>query len=116
MGAALVFGITPSWTLVFVPVIVAQTVLLAYSVGLLLSGLTVVFRDIEHFIGVAMQVLFWGTPVIYDLSLVAGKVPRVARLIKINPGAGLVIAFRRVGLDGRPPSAFCLLYAAGFAL
>ena len=116
MVAALVFGITPSWTLVFVPLIVGQTVLLAYSVGLLLAGLTVVFRDIEHFIGVAMQVLFWGTPVIYDLSLVAGKSPRVARLMKLNPVADLVIAFRRVVLDGHTPSAAGLLYAAAFAL
>lgn len=116
MVAAPFFGVRPHWTLVFVPLIVAETFLLAYAGGLLLSALTVVFRDIEHFIGVVMQVLFWGSAIIYDLKIVADKSPAVGRLMKANPVLDLVTAFRAVVLDGRAPSGLGLAYVGGLAL
>ena len=111
MVLAPLLGVTPNWTLVFVPVIVAETFLLAYAAGLLLSGLTVVFRDIEHFIGVSVLVLFWGTPIVYDLSLVSAKSPWIARAMRANPVADLILAFRACVLDGRAPDALGLAYA-----
>jgi ABC-2 type transport system permease protein/lipopolysaccharide transport system permease protein len=63
-----------------------------------------------------MQVLFWGTPIIYDLSLVEGKSRTVGRLMKLNPVADLVIAYRHVILDHRAPSLLGLAYAGGVAV
>jgi ABC-type polysaccharide/polyol phosphate export permease len=114
--AASVFGVFPHWTLVLVPLIVAETFLVAYAGGLLLSALTVTFRDIEHFIGVALQVLFWATPVIYDLSLVTKKSAFLARAMRANPMVDTVLAFRAAVLDGRTPRALELIYPAIFGL
>jgi ABC-2 type transport system permease protein len=116
MVAAPFFHVRPHWTLVFVPLVLVETFLLAYAAGLLLAGLTVVFRDIEHFIGVLMQVLFWGSGVIYDLSLISRKSPWVAKAMKANPVLDLIEAFRAVVLDGRAPSAAGLAYVGAFGL
>ncbi|MDQ3871268.1 MAG: ABC transporter permease [Chloroflexota bacterium] len=116
MVAGLLFGVYPYWTLLFVPLIVAETFLLAYAGGLLLSGLTVVFRDIEHFIGVVIQVLFWATPIIYDIALISRKSHLVAQALRANPMVDLVLAFRAVVLDHQLPGLEGLLYAGVFGV
>jgi homopolymeric O-antigen transport system permease protein len=116
MAAAPLFHVYPSWTLVFAPLIVAETFLVAYAGGLILSGITVIFRDIEHFIGVAMQVLFWGTPIIYDISLVANKSAFLAKAMRANPMADLILAFRFCVLDHRVPGVFSITYPIAFGL
>ena len=46
---------------------------LSFGLALLLSALTVFLRDVAHFIGVFLQLWFWGTPIIYSLSLMADR-------------------------------------------
>jgi ABC-2 type transport system permease protein len=69
--ALLVFGIDP--LLWIVPTIVLMVLLAVFATGLalMLSVANVYFRDSAHFVAIALQVLFYATPVIYPLTLVS---------------------------------------------
>ena len=48
------------------PVFVALQVLLTIGVALMLATGTAFFRDVRHLVEVALAVLFWTTPIVYD--------------------------------------------------
>lgn len=106
---SLLFVGLPSAQLLWVPVILLVVTVLAYGVGLFLSAVTVFLRDVAHFIGVFLQLWFWGTPVVYSLQFVADKKNELMlTLLKANPMTGIVVSFRNVVVLNRPPN-FALL-------
>ncbi len=84
-------------------------VLLVFSlgVGLALSVYNVYYRDVGYLVGVALNLLFYGTPIIYTLAIVPeriGKIP-VLELIRLNPLTQFVGAVRDVLYHLQAPSA-----------
>ena len=110
----LVFVGPPSLHLLWLPVIVVVACVLTFGMALLLSAVTVFLRDVGHFIGVFMQLWFWGTPVIYSLNFL--KDPGIRSLVELNPVTGLVVSFRNVVLLNRPPRLDLLAYDAAVAV
>jgi ABC-2 type transport system permease protein len=69
--AVIVFGQIPAWTgLGYAAVGIAVVIILSYALALLLAGLNVYFRDIEHLVEVAFVVLFWASPIVYSFRFV----------------------------------------------
>jgi lipopolysaccharide transport system permease protein len=68
--------------LYLLPVIIFIQFFLVMGVALLVSALNVFFRDLQHLITIIMMVWFFGTPIIYPLSMVPEKFQFI---IKINP-------------------------------
>ena len=101
----------PSPHILWVPVILLIVTVFAAGLAMLLSSLTVFLRDTAHFVGVFMQLWFWGTPIIYSLGFVAER-PGVVRLLKLNPLTGAVVSFRNVVVLNRPPAFGVLAYDA----
>lgn len=99
----------PSAHLLWVPVILLVVAILAYGVALFLSAVTVFFRDVAHFIGVFLQLWFWGTPIVYSLQWVAEKHDFV-RFLKLNPMTGIVVSFRNVVVLNHAPNFKLLSY------
>ena len=83
---ALVNGVDPRWTWLEMPVIVAFWGVLALGVGMILSVLYVRMRDVQPIWDVLSQVLFYGSPLIYGLSLYP---PSLQKYLLINPIAAL---------------------------
>jgi lipopolysaccharide transport system permease protein len=106
----------PSFHLLWAPVIVAEVAVLAYGFTLLLSAVTVFLRDVAHFIGVFMQIWFWGTPVIYSLQWIGNDHPGVVRALKLNPMTGPVVSFRNVVLLNHGPNLKLLAYSTVWAV
>jgi ABC-2 type transport system permease protein len=97
----LVLGLDP--LLWLVPTAVLMVLLAAFATGIamMLSVANVYFRDSAHIVAIALQVLFYATPVIYPLTLVQQVSPDslVARLhidalYFANPLVHFVEAFR----------------------
>ncbi|MGQ0743366.1 MAG: ABC transporter permease [Acidimicrobiales bacterium] len=105
----------PGLAVLWVPVIVAVVLMGAFGLALLLSALTVHLRDVAHFVGVFMQLWFWGTPIIYSLQYVADR-PALVRLLELNPMTGAVVSFRNVIVLGRGPDLGLLAYGAGVSV
>jgi lipopolysaccharide transport system permease protein len=113
---ATILGHEPAWTVVLALPIVAVVALLAFGCGLFLAAVTVYFRDMQHFITILLQLLFWGSPIIYDISFIQDRHPLAADLLLLNPVTPCVIAFREVVLVGEVPGPWRLLYAVAAAI
>ena len=101
LGAMMVYyhsAVHLSWTILFVPLVIAHLVLLAVAFGLLLAALNVRFRDIKYVIPFMLQIWLFVTPVIYPMSFIP---ERFRFLVALNPLTGIIEAFRAC-LFGRP--------------
>lgn len=76
-----------SWTFLMMPVLVIELVCFALGLGLMASLLNVFYRDVGYLVSILMQLLFYGTPIVYSLSDIPdelGPVP-IKRIIEANP-------------------------------
>jgi lipopolysaccharide transport system permease protein len=96
-GLTVYYGVAPGWSVVFLPVFVLLSILLALAVGLLISALTVKYRDLRHALPFIMQFWMFASPVIYPSSQVPGK---WRSLIALNPVTGIIEGFRASLLAG----------------
>jgi ABC-2 type transport system permease protein len=80
--------------LVLVLPAVAVVLVFTVAVALLVSSLNVFFRDIEHFLEIALLAWFWLTPIVYPVALV-GEHRRVFSLYMLDPMAPVVVAMQR---------------------
>jgi lipopolysaccharide transport system permease protein len=98
-GSVLVFGGIP-WTIVFLPLMYLPLLLLCAGLGWFFASLGVFIRDIRHLLTVAVQLLFFLTPIFYPLE----AIPYPYRYaIFLNPLTFIVNHFRRVALFGQTP-------------
>lgn len=79
------------WTvlLAFVPITLA--VFMSLGIGLILSAVTVKFRDVMHLYSVLMTVLLYLTPVIYPMSILTEGLYDV---VMSNPLTVVIVMFR----------------------
>jgi len=100
------FGVVPGWQIVLLPFFVLFALATALGVGLWLSALNAIYRDIHHTLPFLTQFWLFVTPVAYPSSIV----PLEWRgLLGLNPMAGVVDGFRWVLLGADPPSLALLL-------
>jgi ABC-type polysaccharide/polyol phosphate export permease len=97
--------------LALLPVYVLVTGLFAIGVGWIAAALQVYLRDTAQVVVVMMTFWFWLTPIF----LAEDKIPeRVRWVVRWNPLAHVVRAYRMMLLGQRPPSMRDLGVAAAF--
>jgi len=84
-------GGSVSWVLFFLPVAFLLLFMFSTGVGLITSVLTVFFRDLQYVIIIAMQGLFFLTPILYKHDALSGS---VAMLVGLNPVVPFIELFR----------------------
>ena len=84
-------GIFPGPEILALPLFIALDVSIVLGVGLLLSSVNVMFRDIRYIVPFAVQLWLFLTPVVYPTSEVDGA---IRWLYAINPMVGVVEGFR----------------------
>lgn len=94
--------------LCFVPMVLL--LIFSTGVGLVLSVISVYFRDVEYIWDVLTQLLFYMVPILYHLETI--KTPWIVTIIKINPLYSMIELFRHCVLYGQIMSWKLLLYAA----
>jgi ABC-2 type transport system permease protein len=99
---AVISGVEPRLGWLELPLLVALLAVLATGVGMLLSVLFVRFRDVEPIWDVTLQILFYGSPILY----VASKYPDgVRELLMASPIATILTQMRKAFVDPSAPSA-----------
>jgi len=88
----LYYGFMPSWTVIFVPLLVALTFIATLSLGLMFASLMVFYRDFRFVVPFVSQILLFVTPVVYPVSLIRN--PTYRWIMSVNPMFGIVPAFR----------------------
>ena len=98
ISLAIYYGVRPSWGALLLPLMVILAAMLALGTGMLVSALTVKYRDLRHALPFVMQFWMFASPVIYPSSIV----PEQWRwLLLINPMTGILEGFR-AALTGQP--------------
>jgi len=104
------FQVTISINLLFLPFFLLLAILASLGVGLWLSALNVIYRDINHMIPFLTQFWLFITPVAYSSEMIPEK---WRALYALNPMAGVVEGFRWALLGaGTPPGPLTLLSVA----
>ncbi len=57
----------------------------ALGLGIGLATLNVFFRDVGQIVAVGLQVMFWGSPILWRSEFIAEKAPEVLPWLKLNP-------------------------------
>lgn len=92
----LVYKFIPNVLLLIYVVFATYCFILAFT--RLTSAITTVVPDFSNLLGILMQLFFWFTPVIWDLSMVSGH-PVILKIMQCMPFTYLVTAFREVFID-----------------
>lgn len=99
-------GIRPAWTLLLLPLFLLLAVFTVLGVGLWLSALNALYRDVKYLIPFIVQFWTLASPVYYSSSMVP---IRYRWLYGLNPMTGVIDGFRW-GLTGtgHPPTTSLL--------
>jgi ABC-type polysaccharide/polyol phosphate export permease len=119
-----VFLVAGNMVLPWIPVALALVAIQAVMVvgwGLVLGVVNVYFRDFEHFVPIALQALFYATPIVYpirfvpDTAHVLGVGIPLGSLYRLNPLVHIVEAYRDIFYDLRFPPAGSMAYLVAWA-
>lgn len=94
------------------PVFVGLQSLFTIGVALILATSTAFFRDVRHLVEVALGVLFWTTPIIYQLDHLSG---RLRSLILMSPMSPYIGAYQDIFYFRQWPDAAIWMTAVGYA-
>ncbi len=100
--------------LVFIPIFIL--LILCMGVGLILSTLEVFFKDVEYLYEVFCTLLFYMTPIFYDIESLKVGSGVIKMALMANPLYSITEMFRCCVLYGRMISINHLLYSLGFSV
>jgi ABC-type polysaccharide/polyol phosphate export permease len=88
-----VFRVRPALPMLAYPIVLLLLVLFTSGLALIVATANVYYRDVRHLVDVGLQVMFWATPVVYDLQ----DVPeRLRRLILLSPMSAYISALHDI--------------------
>lgn len=102
----LVYGIGPTWALLWFPVALAVTVALAAAIAYPASLIGLWYPEFQPFAVSLVRTMFFLAPGLIALDQIPGT---ASRLLPINPLTGLFETFRDAFLYGQAPAAWQLL-------
>ncbi len=110
----LLYRLPPVGPMLLFPVFLTLQLAFTIGVALALALATTWFRDVRHFVDIALPMIFWTTPIVYPLT----QVPVSVRwLVKLSPMSPFIVAYQRIFYDGTWPDRTTWLaagiYAAG---
>jgi len=98
----LAFGVTPQWGWLLAPFAFLSLLVLTTAVCLLVSSLYVRYRDVGIIWGVLATALFYGSPILYPITLVPEQFHDI---VLANPLTPIFIELRKLVIDPGAPGA-----------
>jgi lipopolysaccharide transport system permease protein len=112
-GLLVGYDVTPGIGLLLLPLWLVIALMMAVGLGLVVSGLAVRYRDVQHLVPLMSQLLLFASPIAYSVSSVPESLRSAFRL---NPLAGLFEAVRWSLLRTGDLDVGQAVYAGGFAV
>lgn len=91
IGMMLFYGVTPTLTILWLPLFLLLALMTSLGVGFWLSALNVKYRDVRFIVPFIIQVWMFATPIAYSSTLLPG---RWRIIYGLNPMVGVVEGFR----------------------
>ncbi len=89
-----VYDIAPNINMTIFPLLVILMALLGLGLGMIVSSLTTKYRDLTFLVQFGVQLLMYGSAVMYPMSYFKGKLPSYYWIIEWNPIAIIIESFR----------------------
>ena len=86
-------GLGISKYIIFYPVVLLAQYLLLISISLIISSVAVYFRDLQHLIGVVLQLLFYAAPIVYSPETIPQEFKWI---LDINPMTYIINGYRDI--------------------
>jgi len=88
----------PQSALVLLPFLIIFMGLFGLGFGMVISSLTTKYRDLTFLVGFGVQLLMYGSAVMYPLSYFKEKVPEYSWIVEYNPMTTIIELFRYMTL------------------
>jgi ABC-type polysaccharide/polyol phosphate export permease len=108
-----IYGVAPTVSILWLPLVIAVTLLLSIGVSYPAALLGIWMPDIGYLVTSFVRVLFFIAPGLVPLSEIHGT---AHDLLMINPMTGLFESYRDALLYGDAPGAFEMLYPAALGV
>jgi len=111
----LIFGVMPSWKIIFFPLVILPLFFLGAAIGLIVSMISIVAVDLDRIFSMGFGMLMYITPLIYSDKVDSQF---IQSLIKWNPLTYLICSARDIIIYGRLYNAngFFICTAISFLL
>ncbi|WP_333695573.1 ABC transporter permease, partial [Flavobacterium sp.] len=110
-------SVAPSWAVLFLPLVVLNVALIALGLGMIISSLTVKYRDLNFVVTFGISLFMYVTPIVYPTSLVLAQLnPKYHFVLYLNPLTGILDFFKYAFLGTATPLWGSLLYSGLFGL
>lgn len=99
-GTVLVAGLAlfrhpVSWKhVLLIPIALVDLVVLLAALTLILSAANVYLRDVQHLVELLLLAWFWGSPIVYQFSVVEQKLGDWSWVYLLNPVTPIIMAFQ----------------------
>jgi len=91
LGVMIYYGVTPTWNLLLLPLLVIMMMSIPAGIGMWLSALAIRYRDVKFAMSFIIRMLIYTAPIVYSAS----SIPVAYRaLYSINPIVGVIEGFR----------------------
>jgi len=92
--SSVAYDIVPSIYILMFPLLIVLMALLGLGLGMIISSMTTKYRDLTFLVQFGVQLLMYGSAVMYPLSYFKDKLPNYYWLIEWNPIAVIIESFR----------------------
>jgi lipopolysaccharide transport system permease protein len=103
----------PNITILLIPFLMILMGGLGLGFGIIISAMTTKYKDLRFLVGFGVQLLMYATPVVYPLSIVAGK---KKLLVLANPMTSIIETFKYAFLGTGELNWGALLYSTVFCI
>ena len=107
------YGLGLTVNILFYPLVLLVQFVLLLGISLFVSSITVYFRDLQHFIGVLLQLFFYATPIVYAVDVI----PENFRwILNLNPMTYIIEGYRDIFWGQTTPNIMTLLIVLGIGI
>ncbi len=105
--------IHPNLALILVPFLILLMGIMGLSFGIIISSMTTKYRDLKFLIAFGVQLIMYGSPIVYPLSLVPEKYKWI---ILANPVTSIIEAFKYAFLGVGEFNWLYITYSISFTI
>lgn len=106
-------GLGLSKYILFYPIVLLVQYILVLGIAFIISSITVYLRDIQHFIGVFLQLLFYVAPVVYSPKVIPENFKWI---LKLNPMTYIINGYRDIFYNQVRPDLSGLVIVFGVSI
>jgi len=110
------YNITTNLYALLFPLLMIMIAGIGFGIGIIISSVTIKYRDISILFSFATGLLMYITPIIYPLSAIPDRYAQFRWIIQLNPLSSIVETFRFGFLGEGSFSWFALIYSLIFTV